>query len=145
MAHIGVAAYVWHDSQATVLKPVRNAALSKLDSFLCSPHFCPQNEEISQHFMIGAEIGKGNFSTVHVGHNKRTKEKVAIKIINKKRFWNNTKTRAQILREVEIIRGLNHPHIIQYKAVYDSADHLYLVLEMCEFTSSKPSSDVLGC
>lgn len=76
-----------------------------------------------------AELGRGSFSTVMAGLDRKTGEQVAIKIINKQQFWANMKNREQIIREVEILKNCIHPNIIAYKAIFDCPDKLYLVLE----------------
>jgi serine/threonine protein kinase len=43
--------------------------------------------------------------------NRRTGEKVAIKVINKKKYWQSNIVE-QVKREVEILKQLRHPNII---------------------------------
>jgi len=43
--------------------------------------------EILAKYDIANELGRGAFSVVKLGTSKKTKEKVAIKIIDKKKCW----------------------------------------------------------
>ncbi|XP_023287136.1 serine/threonine-protein kinase SIK2-like, partial [Seriola lalandi dorsalis] len=56
-------------------------------------------------------LGKGNFAVVKLAKHKVTKTQVAIKIIDKTRL--NPSNLEKIYREVQIMKLLNHPHIIK--------------------------------
>uniref|UniRef100_A0AAZ3PS95 non-specific serine/threonine protein kinase n=1 Tax=Oncorhynchus tshawytscha TaxID=74940 RepID=A0AAZ3PS95_ONCTS len=56
-------------------------------------------------------LGKGNFAVVKLARHKVTKTQVAIKIIDKTRL--NPSNLEKIYREVQIMKLLNHPHIIK--------------------------------
>ena len=43
-----------------------------------------KNQDILSEYILKGIIGKGTFSVVKLGENKKTKEKVAIKIMQKK-------------------------------------------------------------
>ena len=63
------------------------------------------------------------------GINTRTQELVAIKIIMKKGdLWE--KNRVNLTREIEILKVLRHPRIIEYKRVYEGKEHVYIVLAL---------------
>jgi serine/threonine protein kinase len=63
---------------------------------------------------------------VYLGENKETKEKVAIKAIEKKMVEDP----ASLENEINIMQKVNHPRIVQMKAVFDTKDKLYIVLEL---------------
>ena len=76
-------------------------------------------------------IGKGSFSKVYVGYNKKDikKTKYAIKKIYKK---NDIKYIAYIDKEIEIMKKLNHKNIIKlYDTIY-TEKYIFLVLEYCD-------------
>uniref|UniRef100_A0A8C9SYY0 non-specific serine/threonine protein kinase n=1 Tax=Scleropages formosus TaxID=113540 RepID=A0A8C9SYY0_SCLFO len=72
-------------------------------------------------------LGKGNFAVVKLARHKVTKTLVAIKIIDKKRL--NPSNLEKIYREVQIMKLLNHPHIIKLYQVMETKDMLYIVTE----------------
>jgi calcium-dependent protein kinase len=51
----------------------------------------------------------------------------AVKTIDKSRVNNLT----SLEREVELLREVNHPHIIQLYDIYEDYDYLHLVTELC--------------
>lgn len=55
-------------------------------------------------------MGKGAYGVVKMGLNKRTNEKVAIKIYEKRRLDEPNKLR-NLEREINILAKLNHPVI----------------------------------
>jgi len=72
-------------------------------------------------------IGKGNFATVKLASHIYTKEKVAIKIVDKTRM--DPENLKKVKREIDILRKLDHPHIIKLYQVMHSEKALYLVTE----------------
>uniref|UniRef100_A0A7N6FL22 non-specific serine/threonine protein kinase n=1 Tax=Anabas testudineus TaxID=64144 RepID=A0A7N6FL22_ANATE len=72
-------------------------------------------------------LGKGNFAVVKLAKHKVTKTQVAIKIIDKTRL--NPPNLEKIYREVQIMKLLNHPHIIKLYQVMETKDMLYIVTE----------------
>lgn len=72
-------------------------------------------------------LGKGNFAVVKLAKHKVTKTQVAIKIIDKTRL--NPTNLEKIYREVQIMKLLNHPHIIKLYQVMETKDMLYIVTE----------------
>ncbi|XP_041127478.1 serine/threonine-protein kinase SIK2-like isoform X2 [Polyodon spathula] len=72
-------------------------------------------------------LGKGNFAVVKLARHKVTKTQVAIKIIDKTRL--DPSNLEKIYREVEIMKLLNHPHIIKLYQVMETKDMLYIVTE----------------
>ncbi|CAG05842.1 unnamed protein product, partial [Tetraodon nigroviridis] len=72
-------------------------------------------------------LGKGNFAVVKLARHKVTKTQVAIKIIDKTRL--SPSNLEKIYREVQIMKLLNHPHIIKLYQVMETKDMLYIVTE----------------
>ena len=82
--------------------------------------------DITQEYTFGDTLGTGNFSKVILGTHKKTGEKFAIKVIEKKEVDG-----ARLKTEVEIMKKVSHPNIISLKEVYDSdPTKLYLVMEL---------------
>uniref|UniRef100_A0A8D0A0Q6 non-specific serine/threonine protein kinase n=1 Tax=Sander lucioperca TaxID=283035 RepID=A0A8D0A0Q6_SANLU len=78
-------------------------------------------------YEIICTLGKGNFAVVKLARHKVTKTQVAIKIIDKTRL--NPSNLEKIYREVQIMKLLNHPHIIKLYQVMETKDMLYIVTE----------------
>jgi len=86
------------------------------------------SKPIGQYYEITSTLlGTGNFSQVKLGISKLSSQKVAIKIIDKKRV----KHRPEILtNEVEILTSIDNKYIIKLLDLFDTPDYLYLVMEL---------------
>jgi len=84
--------------------------------------------KITDNYDIQKELGKGAFSVVHLAVHKKTGEKVAVKIIDKKQAKPEDQKRLQT--EVDILKKVKHPNIVSLKDLYETSDHLYLVMEL---------------
>ena len=91
--------------------------------------------------MSGARIGKyevlkslgeGTSAKVKLCVNTETGEKVAIKIIKKSLFDTKADFKRKIMREIALMRFLEHPHIIRLHEVFESTNHLYMILEYAQ-------------
>jgi len=74
-------------------------------------------------------IGSGGFSEVRKGKNKKTSETVAIKVIEKQKHPDKIDN---VKREIEVMRKLNHKHIICLEDVFEEEGvdgKIYMVLE----------------
>ena len=78
---------------------------------------------------IKEELGVGSFSVVKLGINKKTKEKVAVKIMNKKMM--NSARLESARTEIEIMKICKHPNIIHYIDSYEDSDKIYIFMEYC--------------
>ncbi|XP_048588593.1 serine/threonine-protein kinase SIK1 isoform X2 [Nematostella vectensis] len=78
-------------------------------------------------YEIDKTIGKGNFSVVKLARHRITKSQVAIKIIDKTQL--NEMNLKKIYREVQIMKLLQHPHIVKLYQVMETKNMLYLVTD----------------
>jgi calcium/calmodulin-dependent protein kinase I len=85
--------------------------------------------KITENYDIKEEVGKGAFSVVKLAVNKKTGEKVAVKIINKTKASSEADAK-RLQTEVEILKKVKHPNIISLKDLYDTPEELYLVMEL---------------
>ncbi len=73
------------------------------------------------------ELGHGHYGVVRKCMNRETKEWFAIKSIRKAKV-----SKIEVLkREIEILKEVNHPHIIQLVDVYEDTKYLHLITELC--------------
>ncbi|XP_048459141.1 serine/threonine-protein kinase SIK1 isoform X2 [Rhincodon typus] len=81
-------------------------------------------------YEIEKTLGKGNFAVVKLARHRVTRSRVAIKIIDKTRL--DPGNLEKIYREVQIMKLLNHPHIIKLYQVMETKDMLYIVTEFAQ-------------
>ncbi|BDD64040.1 Serine/threonine-protein kinase ulk2 [Monascus purpureus] len=75
------------------------------------------------------EIGRGSFATVYLGLHTKSRTYVAIKSVNLSKL--NKKLKDSLYSEIEILKGLHHPHIVALIDCHESTSHIHLVMEYC--------------
>ncbi|KAH9919956.1 Pkinase-domain-containing protein [Amylocystis lapponica] len=101
-----------------------------------------------ENFKLIEKMGDGAFSNVYKAVDLKTGQKVAVKVVRKyelsasqagdkhlnREFKKRPRVteRANILKEVQIMRGINHPAIVKLTSFSESPEHYFLVLELME-------------
>jgi serine/threonine protein kinase len=67
---------------------------------------------------------RGAFSVVKLATHKATNTKWAIKIVDKKKT-----TASQMQAEIKVMSLLKHENIVNFKEIFDTPKHYYVVLE----------------
>ena len=75
-------------------------------------------------------IGEGAFCSVKYGTNILTNQNVAIKIINKKNLDNNELE--SVMNELYIMKICKFPYIIKLYDIYETNNHIYIIMEQCK-------------
>ena len=86
---------------------------------------------IIKEYSIKKIIGKGTFSIVKLGFDRETGEKVAIKILEKKKILNKSDAE-RVDREINILKEINHLNLIKIIKIKEDADNYYMIMEFCE-------------
>ncbi|KAG9018377.1 hypothetical protein FRB93_000080 [Tulasnella sp. JGI-2019a] len=82
------------------------------------------------HYQLGNCIGKGQFGAVYRALNLNTGQMVAVKRI---RLDGLPETEVmQLMKEVELLKKLQHPSIVSYEGMVRDDDSLHIVLEYVE-------------
>ena len=89
------------------------------------------NHYIINEYAIKETIGKGAFSKVKLGINKITGEKVAIKILDKKKIKMNSENK-RIQRELNILKKLSHINIVKVIQIKEDMDNIYIIMDYIE-------------
>ena len=80
-------------------------------------------------YEVKQKLGNGKFGLVKLGVNKQTKEKVAIKIMNKSKMDSSD---IELMRtEIEILKICQHPNIIRLYDIFENIDYIYIIMEYC--------------
>lgn len=83
---------------------------------------------IENDYTIGEICGSGAFATVRKVTNKSTGQVRALKIIKKQKNQDS----ARMYLEVEILKKLIHPNIMQIYEFYEDKKNFYIITELCE-------------
>jgi serine/threonine protein kinase len=74
---------------------------------------------------------RGNWSDVVLAVHNITKQKVALKIIDKQRL-DTEKKRRRLKTEVKLHKRVQHPYVVKFIEPYESEIDVCLVMELCE-------------
>ncbi|KAI5190849.1 hormonally upregulated Neu-associated kinase [Nematocida minor] len=83
-------------------------------------------------YTVTEQIGKGATSVVYEGTNNKTREKVAIKVIDSR----NTRNLHLAANEIRVLQRLDHPNIIKILETVETETQTLIVLEKCKFSLS---------
>ncbi|KAI1314492.1 hypothetical protein EDD11_002109 [Mortierella claussenii] len=81
-----------------------------------------------ERYKLIEKMGDGAFSNVYKAYDTKMDRMVAVKVVRK--FELNAHQRANILKEVQIMRQLKHPGIVELYEFSESNEHYFLVLEL---------------
>ncbi|XP_072881620.1 serine/threonine-protein kinase ULK3 isoform X1 [Hemitrygon akajei] len=83
-----------------------------------------------QEFILTEKLGSGSYATVYKAYRKvNNREVVAIKCVSKKSL--NKASVENLLTEIEILKTVEHPHIVQLKDFQWDGENIYLIMEYC--------------
>jgi calcium-dependent protein kinase len=82
---------------------------------------------IKDDYTFEKKLGSGGYGAVYLGYNKKSNQAVAVKAIQKAKVRDVESFR----NEVEILRNLDHPNIIQLYETWESDRICFLVMEVC--------------
>ncbi|KAJ3398461.1 MAP microtubule affinity-regulating kinase 1 [Chytriomyces hyalinus] len=79
-------------------------------------------------YRLEKTIGQGTYGKVKLGVHIRTKERVAIKVIEKAQI-KSTKQVVRLQREIRFLKLLHHPHIVKVHDVIETEAFIYIIME----------------
>ncbi|XP_060118725.1 serine/threonine-protein kinase 33 [Heteronotia binoei] len=85
---------------------------------------------IQQIYSFGGKLGQGSFGVVIEVTHRETGIKWAIKKVNREKAGSSAVKLLE--REVNILKRVNHEHIIHLEEVFETPKRMYLVMELCE-------------
>mmetsp|Transcript_17726 Transcript_17726/g.48958 ORF Transcript_17726/g.48958 Transcript_17726/m.48958 type:complete len:524 (-) Transcript_17726:271-1842(-) len=80
------------------------------------------------YYKVGSTLGVGTFGKVKMAEHLLTGQKVAIKIINKRKM-EQMNMHEKIRREINILQFLKHPHVIRLYELLDTPSDIFMVME----------------
>eukprot|EP00246_Nothoceros_aenigmaticus_P006424 TRINITY_DN192_c0_g1_i1.p1 TRINITY_DN192_c0_g1~~TRINITY_DN192_c0_g1_i1.p1 ORF type:complete len:527 (-),score=95.92 TRINITY_DN192_c0_g1_i1:978-2558(-) len=92
----------------------------------------PVGHNIHEKFVLGRELGRGEFGITYLCTDKVAQNLLACKSISKRKLKSNVDV-DDVRREVAIMQHLpGHPNIVQLKSVFEDDVAVHLVMELCE-------------
>ncbi|XP_040426519.1 serine/threonine-protein kinase ULK3 isoform X2 [Cygnus olor] len=81
-------------------------------------------------FVLTERLGTGTYATVYKAYGKKdTREVVAVKCVSKRSL--NRASVENLLTEIEILKTIRHPHVVELKDFQWDSEHIYLIMEFC--------------
>lgn len=90
------------------------------------------------HYSFGVVVGQGVFANIYRATDTRTGDEVAIKVLKKQHFSMDV-FETSLRLEAEVLRSLQHPHIIQLLDTITAPGFIALVMELV------PGGDLFDC
>ena len=123
----------YNDSSVKKFRVVKHGDREKVEEVISIPHK-PLIDEMNINkksicdFILEDQLGEGTFGYVRLGVNKQTNEKVAIKILEKKKIL-EYEDKIRVEREIKILKSLRHPNIVHLYSVVQTKESLYIIME----------------
>lgn len=89
-----------------------------------------KNRDIKEFYKIEVTIGRGTFGTVKRAKNRETGERVAVKVLSKKKMNKDDMDAAQL--EIDILKRVDHPNIIKLIDTFEDDRHYCIVMELVQ-------------
>eukprot|EP00927_Polykrikos_kofoidii_P017636 TRINITY_DN18057_c0_g1_i1.p1 TRINITY_DN18057_c0_g1~~TRINITY_DN18057_c0_g1_i1.p1 ORF type:complete len:751 (-),score=96.70 TRINITY_DN18057_c0_g1_i1:212-2377(-) len=86
------------------------------------------HDDPSRDYVLGRELGEGTYGLVRLAECRVTGAKRALKTITKSDHLLETE---ELEREIQVLRVLDHPHIVKLYRHYESAEQVHLVMDLC--------------
>ncbi len=85
----------------------------------------------SKTYVILKNLGEGSFGKVKEALHVATQEKIAVKVLEKERIVSDD-DKLRVRREIEILKTVNHPNIVQLYEVIETDKYHFMVMEYME-------------
>ena len=99
-----------------------------LNSYLRAVEIKPELALLPPQYRVDAVLGRGGMGVVYRALDETTGQVVAIKLLDRA-FLRTERVVARFKREADILKRLNHPHIVKYIDFQPYQGRLYIVME----------------
>ncbi|CAD8058324.1 unnamed protein product [Paramecium sonneborni] len=88
--------------------------------------------QFTESYTLKKMIGRGNFAKVYQSVSKQNQKLYAVKIFEKDKMKNSEIDKKALLKEINIMRKLNHQGVIKLHEVFEDETNIYFVLDYLE-------------
>jgi NIMA (never in mitosis gene a)-related kinase len=81
-------------------------------------------------FVVGEQLGKGSFGTVHRVRRKADRQDYVMKLVHIANL--SRKEKGEAIQEVRLLASLDHKHVVRYYDSFVEAGTLSIVMEDCK-------------
>lgn len=85
---------------------------------------------LAEDYELLEQLGEGHFAKVRKARDRKTGKEVAVKLISKHQIISDEHQLKALFSEINIMKNLNHPHIVRLIDVYETDKHLCLIMEL---------------
>ncbi|KFP41996.1 Hormonally up-regulated neu tumor-associated kinase, partial [Chlamydotis macqueenii] len=90
----------------------------------------PHSKQVGN-YLVGRMVNKGSFAKVMEGLHIPTGEKVAIKVIDKRKAKQDSYVLKNMKREPQIHQMIKHPNVVRLYETLETDNSYYMVMELC--------------
>jgi serine/threonine protein kinase len=90
--------------------------------------------DVEQELSFVSCLGQGSFAKVYEGYDKRLRQRVAIKVIDKRKIQ-EPKRRGLIQTEVNILARMKQKNIVEFYRLVEDHKRLFIVMSLCGATT----------
>jgi len=112
---------------STQPKNVENESEGSPSVLLTDPKAVTKGK-VEDFYEIKKELGRGTFSIVREGIHRETKQKYALKFIDKK--YVDREDMLLLTREIDIMKKVDHENVLSLKEIFETQKQLALVMEL---------------
>lgn len=81
-------------------------------------------------------LGSGTYATVHKAIDKRTRQLVAVKVMERKKILRGKISIDNLIQEISLLKKLQHKYIVKMEDFCWDSTNIYIIMELCEVSLS---------
>eukprot|EP00829_Urostomides_striatus_P014491 TRINITY_DN4306_c0_g1_i3.p1 TRINITY_DN4306_c0_g1~~TRINITY_DN4306_c0_g1_i3.p1 ORF type:complete len:484 (-),score=139.28 TRINITY_DN4306_c0_g1_i3:11-1462(-) len=89
-----------------------------------------KNEKLQASYTLKKKLGSGAFGTVYEAVHKQSGDRRAVKFVDKSAV--SPEEEQKLFREIEILKQLDHPHIVKLYEFYSDSKFYYMITDLLE-------------